>query len=163
MDYENCRSLPAMFFEQAARRGNKPLLWQKRDGRYRPLSWQAAAEAVRHLALGLCALGIGRGERVALVAENRPEWVIADFAIMSAGAITVPAYTTNSVEDHRHILADSGATAVIVSKPALTARVLAAANQAASVHTVIAIEGTAGQAGNVDLLSWEELLSRGAA
>src|SRR5579884_1588191 len=163
MDYENCRSLPAMFFEQAARRGNKPFLWQKRDGRYRPLSWQAAAEAVRHLALGLCALGIGRGERVALVAENRPEWVIADFAIMSAGAITVPAYTTNSVEDHRHILADSGATAVIVSKPALTARVLAAANQAASVHTVIAIEGTAGQAGNVDLLSWEELLSRGAA
>ena len=55
----------------------------------------------------------------ALVAENRPEWVVADLAIMSAGAITVPAYVTNTVEDHRHVFANSGARAVIVSKPAL--------------------------------------------
>ena len=163
MDYDNCRSLPAMFFAAAARLGNKPFLWHKTDGNYRPISWNAAAEAVRHLALGLCALGITRGDRVALVAENRPEWVIADFAIMSAGAVTVPAYTTNSVEDHRHVFADSGAAAIIVSKPALSARVLAAANQVASVHTVIAIEGAAGQASNVDLLSWNDVLARGAA
>ena len=70
------------------------------------------------------ALGIERGDRVALIRENRPEWVIADFAIMSAGAITVPAYTTNTVDDHRHILGNSGARAVIVSTAALAARVV---------------------------------------
>ena len=129
MDYDSCRSLPAMFFEQAARLGDKPFLWAKRGGRYQSLSWAEAAREVRRLARGLAALGIGRGERVALVAENRPEWVIADFAIMSAGAITVPAYVTNTVEDHRHVFATSGASAVIVSKPPLSARVLAAANQ----------------------------------
>jgi len=162
MDYDSCRSLPAMFFEQAARLGDKPFLWAKRDGRYRSLSWAAAARDVRGLGRGLTTLGIGRGDRVALVAENRPEWVIADLAIMSAGAVTVPAYVTNTVEDHRHVFATSGAAAVIVSKPPLSARVLAAANQVESLHTVIAIEPAAGQASAVDVLLWGDVLARGA-
>jgi long-chain acyl-CoA synthetase len=162
MDYDSCRSLPAMFFDEAGRLGDKPFLWAKRDGRYRPVSWAAAARDVRRLALGLRSLGISRGERVGLVSENRPEWIIADLAIMSAGAITVPAYVTHTIEDHRHVLANSGARAVIVSKPALSARVLAAANQVATVHTVIALEHTSGQASAVDLFSWDEMLGRGA-
>ena len=161
MDYDNCRSLPAMFFEQAERGGDKPFLWAKRGGRYEPISWAAAARDVRRLAHGLTELGIGHGDRVALVAENRPEWVIADFAIMSAGAITVPAYVTNTVEDYRHVFATSGAKAVIVSRPPLSARVLAAANQAETVKSVIAIEPAAGQASAVDLLAWNDLLAKG--
>jgi long-chain acyl-CoA synthetase len=161
MDYDNCRSLPAMFFEQAERRGDKPFLWAKRGGRYQSISWAEAARDVRRLARGLATLGIGRGERVALVAENRPEWAIADLAIMSAGAITVPAYVTNTVEDHCHVFATSSAAAVIVSKPPLSARVLAAANQVETMRTVIAIEPAAGQASAVDLLSWNEVLARG--
>ena len=66
-DYDSCRSLPAMFFAQAERLGDKPFLWAKRDGRYRPVSWAEAARDVRRLALGLRSLGIGRGERVGLV------------------------------------------------------------------------------------------------
>ncbi len=163
MDYDNCRSLPAMFFEQAERLGEKPFLWAKHGGQYQPISWAAAARDARRLARGLASLGIGRGDRVALVAENRPEWVIADLAIMSAGAITVPAYVTNTVEDHRHVFATSGASAVIVSRPPLSARVLAAANQAETVHSVIAIEPAAGQASAVDLLTWDEVLSQGDA
>ncbi len=162
MDYDRCRSLPAMFFEQADRLGDKPFLWAKRDRHYRSVSWAAAAGEVRRLALGLAALGIGPGDRVALVAENRPEWLVADLAIMSAGAITVPAYVTNTVEDHRHVFATSGARAVIVSKTALSGRVLAAANQVDSMHTVVAIEPAAGQAGAVDLLSWDEVMARGS-
>src|SRR5579883_1108691 len=144
MDYDNCQSLPAMFFAHAARLGDKPFLWAKRDGRYRPTSWAEAARDARRLARGLVRLGIGRGDRVALVAENRPEWVIADFAIMSAGAITVPAYTTNTIEDFRHVFATSGAAAV---------------NQAETVHSVIAIEPAVGQASSVDLLSWNDVLA----
>ena len=161
MDYDSCRSLPAMFFDQAARLGDKPFLWAKRAGTYQPVTWAAAARDVRRLALGLRSLGIGRGERVGLVSENRPEWVIADLAIMSAGAVTVPAYVTHTVDDHRHVLANSGARAVIVSKPPLSARVLAAANQVSTVHTVISIEPAAGQASAVDIRSWEEMLARG--
>src|ERR1700737_164811 len=161
MDYDSCRSLPAIFFEQVDRLGDKPFLWTKQDGRYRPISWTTAARDVRRLALGLRSLGIGAGERVGLVSENRPEWVVPDLAIMSAGGITVPAYVTHTVEDHRHVLANSGARAVIVSKPPLSARVLAAANQVSSMHTVITIEPTAGQASAVDIRSWEEMMARG--
>jgi long-chain acyl-CoA synthetase len=162
MDYDSCRSLPSMFFDQAARLGGKPFLWAKRDGRYRSVSWAQAARDVRRLALGLRSLEIARGDRVGLVSENRPEWIIADLAIMTAGAITVPTYVTHTVEDHRQVFANSGAHAVFVSKPALSARVLAAANQVDSVHTVMAIEPAAGQASAVDLLSWEEMLARGS-
>ena len=161
MDYDSCRSLPVMFFEQAARFSDKPFLWAKRAGAYQPISWAETARNVRRLALGLRSIGIAPGERVGLVSENRPEWVIADLAIMSAGAVTVPAYVTHTIDDHRHVLANSGARAVIVSRPPLSARVLAAANQVSTIHTVVAIEQAAGQASEVDIRSWEELLERG--
>jgi long-chain acyl-CoA synthetase len=163
MDYNNCSSLPAMFFDQAGRLGEKPFLWAKWDGSYRPLCWAAVARDVRRLARGLQSLGVGRGDRVGLVSENRPEWIIADLAIMSAGAITVPTYVTHTIENHRHVFADSGARAVIVSKPALSARVLAAANQVDAVDSVIALEPAIGQASTVDLLSWDEVLARGSS
>ena len=76
MDYDNCRSLPAMFFEQADRLGDKPFLWAKHERRYQPLSWAAAARDGRADWRGVCARSASlAGDRVALVAENRPEWV----------------------------------------------------------------------------------------
>src|SRR5207302_961993 len=163
MDYASCRSLPAMFFEVAQQRGTQPFLWAKRDRQYQPLSWSEAAQAVMGLARGLAALGVAPGDRVALVAEHRPEWVIADLAIMSAGAVTVPAYVTNTVEDHRHILGNSGARAVIVSTAALAGRVISAAAQVPSVRTVIAIEPPSPSTSALDLRSWDDVLALGGA
>ena len=73
-----------------------------------------SAEEARILARALRAQGLAPGDRVLLVAENRPEWLIADLAIMAAGGITVPAYTTNTAREHAYLLAHSGATAVVV-------------------------------------------------
>jgi long-chain acyl-CoA synthetase len=162
MDYDSCRSLPAMFFAAAERLGEQPFLWAKQDGRYRPTSWAAAAADVRRLAAGLKSLGISPGERIGLVAENRPEWVVADLGIMSARAITVPGYVTNTIDDHRHVFADSGVSAVVASKT-YSARVVAAANQVDTVHSVLAIEPAAGQASEVDIHAWDDVLARGAA
>src|SRR6516225_7640254 len=162
MAHDSWGTLPAMFFDQAARLGEKPFLWAKREGRYDPMTWAAAAGDLRRIALGLRSLGISHGDRVGLVAENRPEWVIADLAIMSAGAITVPGYATHTVEDHRYVLAHSGACAVIVSKAPSSANVLAATKQVENVRTVIEIEPVAGRTGSVDIRSWEEVLARGS-
>ena len=166
MDYASCTSLPAMFFGVARERAARPFLWAKRDGRYGSTSWEEAADLVRRLARGLAALGIEPGDRVALVSENRPEWVIADLAIMEAGAVTVPAYVTNTVEDHRHILGNSGARAAIVSTAALAARLVPAAAQTPSVRTVVSIESGAieevgGAPANFDLRRWEHVLALG--
>jgi long-chain acyl-CoA synthetase len=160
MDYASCRSLPAMFFAEAARQGGRPFLWAKREKRYQPLSWEAAADTVGRLARGLIALGIEHGDRVVLVGENRPEWAIADFAIMSAGAITVPAYVTNTVDDHRHIIGNSGARAVIVSTAALAERVVPAAEQSPMVRAIVAIEPVETPS-LVPLHSWDEAVARG--
>ena len=125
VDFQRERNLPTMFFAQAARLGNKPFLWGKGDGgAFTPLTWAAAAAQVRDLARGLRALGVGAGDKVALVAENRPEWLLADLAVMAAGAITVPTYTTNTVDDHAYIFEHAEVKAVIVSGVALAARVL---------------------------------------
>ncbi len=155
-------NLAAMFFDQARRYGDKPYLWAKRDGAYRPITWREAAAQVAGLARGLRALGLQRGDRVALVSENRPEWMIADLAIVSAGGITVPAYTTHQVEDHRYLLANSGARAAIVSTAALGRRVIPAADQVDHVEHVVMIEPlTEGQASNTDVVSLEQVLARG--
>src|SRR5690348_10359421 len=162
MDYARCRSLPAMFFEVAQQRAGRPFLWAKRDGRYEALTWAQAADAVSRLARGLALLGIAPGDRVALVSENRPEWVVADLAIISAGAVTVPAYVTNTVEDHRHILGNSGARAAIVSTAALAARVIPAAQLVPSVRAVIAMERVGEAPANLELRGWEDVLALGA-
>jgi long-chain acyl-CoA synthetase len=164
MDYHTCPNLAAMFFEQAARRGERPFLWLKRHGHYRAISWQEAARQVTQLARGLRALGIETGDRVALVAENRPEWMIADLAIIAAGAITVPAYTTHTVEDHRHVLANSGAKAVIVSTATLAHRVMPAADQVSTISSIITLEPpSSGQLSHAEIYRWEEVVAKGEA
>ncbi len=164
MDYQTCTSLTAMFFDQAERLGDKPFLWHKREGEYRPLSWRETAERVSALARGLTDIGIESGDRVVLVSESRPEWCIADLAIMAAGAVSVPAYVTNTVKDHLHIFNNSGAKAVIVSTAALAERVITASLQASHVPTVITIQGLdLHQDPGLPLYSWDQVLERGRA
>ncbi len=151
-----------MFFVQADRFGERPLLWAKRDGHYRPLSWRDVAARVCGLARGLRATGVERGDRIVIVAENRPEWLIADLAIMAVGAMTVPAYTTNTVDDHCHILENSGAKGVIVSTSRLAQTLLEAANRLADVSFVIVMDPPSlRQHLSVDVLAWDGVVARG--
>lgn len=110
-------NLVTMFFDRAAQYGSEPFLWHKVDGKYESLSWADVNTRVVALARGLLALGIEKGDRVVLVSENRPGWLVSDVAIMAAGGISTPAYTTNTSADHKHILEDSGAKGAIVSTP----------------------------------------------
>ncbi|MEX2650648.1 MAG: long-chain fatty acid--CoA ligase [Alphaproteobacteria bacterium] len=155
-------NLATMFFEQAARLGDAPWLWAKRDGVYRALTWRGAAERVGRLARGLRAIGVGPGDRVALVSENRPEWALADLAIMAAGGITVPAYTTNTIADHRHLLGDSGARVAIVSTAKLAERVFAAAADTSSVEVLVRIEASGPVPEGRRLVTWDGLAELGS-
>ena len=163
MDYSKVQNLPLLFFERADHYGDAPFLWSKQGDTWQSLSWADVAEQASRLSRGLRAVGVGRGDRVGLVAENRPEWMIADLAIMAAGAVTVPAYTTNTVKDHTHILSDSGAKTVIVSTAKLADRVVPAAIQFAC-DKVISMEPLADvPEQGVQVVHWTDLMSRGAA
>ncbi len=163
-DYARCPSLVRMFFDLAERHGERPFLHAMRDGKWTAWSWAEAAREVRLLARGLGALGVARGDRVALVAENRPEWLIADFAIMAAGAITVPAYTTNTADDHRHIFGNVQAKGVIASTAALAQKAIEAALRVGpACGFVVAIEPPAlSQHPGVDVHAWADILAKGA-
>src|SRR5262245_40390408 len=115
MDLSGVQNLPHLFFPQARAHAGKPLVLRSPAGTYRPLTWDEVARQVDRRSRAVRARGLQPGDRVALVSENRPEWMIADIAIMAAGGVTVPAYTTNTVDDHRYIFDNSGAKAVIVS------------------------------------------------
>ena len=80
-----------MFFDQAENKGSAPFLWAKRDGMWQSTSWREASDQVDKLSRALRAYGLTNGDRVVLVADNSPEWAIADFAIMAAEGVTVPA------------------------------------------------------------------------
>jgi long-chain acyl-CoA synthetase len=157
-------NLVTMFFQQARRHGKAPFLWAKSDGAYKPLTWNQAADRVRNLAKGLESLGVEPGDRVALVSENRPEWLIADVAIMAIGAITVPGYVTNTVDDHLHILENSGAKGAIVSTQRLAKVLLPAAHKSGETDFVITLEDPGiAQNLSVEVLKWDDVLGRGSA
>jgi long-chain acyl-CoA synthetase len=101
---------------EAVARHNKPdTVSEKRGKEWVRISASEFVRRVRHVALGLADAGVRPSDRVALISENRPEWSIADLAILSFGAITVPLYTTQAVEQIEFILKDSGARALLVS------------------------------------------------
>ena len=148
-------SLPQMMLELAVARQAKPMLRHWQGGAWRSVTWGEFAHRVAAVAAGLRAAGIGPGERVLLVSENRPEFLIADTALMAIGAVTVPTYTTNTPADHAHILRDSGARAAIVSTAALAAQVRQAAAQAGGLDLLVTMEPTQADSGR--LIPWTDL------
>src|SRR3954452_1692244 len=158
---EHFDNLVALFLTRAAEKGDKPFLWAKRDGEWRPTSWAEAARQVAALAAGLKRIGLQPGDRVALVSENRPEWLISDLAIMAAGCVTVPTYTTNTTRDHAHVLGNSGARAVIVSNQKLAKNLVPAVLTSSECHHVIGIEDIrAGQAPDwVNVHRWIDMVA----
>lgn len=156
---EHFPNLVAMFFTRAAEKGDAPFLWAKRDGAWRSTSWTDAARQVASLATALRAIGLKRGDRVMLVSENRPEWCIADLAIMAAGCVTVPTYITNTERDHLHVLENSGACAIVVSTAKLAKVLLPAVLRSNQGQIVIGMEEIRAPASSIDFHQWGRLIA----
>src|SRR5919198_356378 len=105
-------SIPQMFFARAARRGQRPAQLVKRGG-----TWQAMSDNVRNLAKGWLTLGLQMGDRVALLASSRAEWVQCDLGIMAAAGITVPVYPSSLPEQVAYILHNAEVTLACVDTP----------------------------------------------
>ncbi len=120
-------NLATMMFDRARRWGRRPMLRHFQHGAWQTISWAEFARRTASVARGLRAAGVAPGDRVLLVSDSRPEATIAEVAMMAIRAVPVPGYTTNTPEDHAHLLLDSGARTAIVSSAALGARVRAGA------------------------------------
>ena len=108
-------SVPGLILDALRRHNKQDAFNYRSEGKWHNIPAATFIERVKNVALGLASLGIRPGDRIALLSENRPEWSIADLAILSLGAINVPIYTTQALDQIEYILSDSGAHAIFIS------------------------------------------------
>ena len=164
VEFDKSPNLVSLFLARADERGDAAMFWAKHEGVWQAISWAEAARRVSLLAASLQRLGLVPGDRVMIVSENRPEWCLADLAIMAAGGVTVPAYTTNTVRDHVHILENSGASMVICSTEKLARNLRPAIAQTDLCRHLIGMEPLPPvQGGAVTTHEWNALLAGDAS
>jgi long-chain acyl-CoA synthetase len=129
----------------------------KRDGRWTAIGYAELATRVQDLSIGLLELGVRRGDRVAILSENRPEWAITDYACLAARAADVPIYPTLPARQVEYILRDAGAVAVVVSSVQLE-KVLSIRDRLPALAHIIALEPEATAPG---VLTFEGVMARG--
>jgi len=151
-------TLNKLFFDAVSKFNRPDALQVKTGGVYKPISHAEVADRVRHAARGLSSLGIRRGDRVAILSENRPEWAIADFACLTVGLTDVPIYPTLPADQIAYMLRDSGAVAIFVSNKAQAEKIREIRSQLPALKTVIGFDDVPG----LTNISMVELEKRGA-
>jgi long-chain acyl-CoA synthetase len=152
------RTIYRMLTETAARHDARTALSAKRGGAYQDLTYGEVLERVRALRRGLWHLGVRKGDRVALLSENRSEWAISDLACQSLGVVTVPIYSTLPAPQVQYVVADSAARVLIVSDKKQLAKALELRPNVRTLEHVIVMDGGAPEG----VLSFEEACRIGA-
>ena len=146
------RSIAQKFFDRVQEHPDRLLFQNKEQGAWRNYSWAEAGTIIREIGNGLLALGVEKGERVAILSENRLEWVLVDFAILAAGGVSVGIYPSVLAEEAGYILDNSGARVIFVSNAGQLQKL---ADRAA----IIALEKIPGAP--AEALTLDELRARG--
>jgi long-chain acyl-CoA synthetase len=151
-------NLAVMMFALARAWPDKRMLRAWRGGAWHSTTWGEFGRMTASCARRLRAAGVSAGDRVLICSENRPEYPIAETALMAIRAIPVPSYTTNTVDDQAHLLRDSGARAAIVSTPLLADRLRMAATKASGLDLLITMDHTPEGALAEGALAWADLV-----
>jgi long-chain acyl-CoA synthetase len=137
--------------------GGAAAVTYKEDGAWVSRSFDQVLETVRALSLGLIELGVQRGDKVSILANTRPEWTYFDFAALSAGAVVVPIYQTNSPEECKYVLENSDAKVVVVEDEEQLEKVRAVRDRLPMLEHVVRMTGS-----SEDTISMADLEARGA-
>jgi long-chain acyl-CoA synthetase len=154
-------TLSTMFWTRVAAGAGEPAQLVKRGDAWMPLTWKEVGDCVRELALGLLARGRARGDAVALLSGSRAEWVQTDFAILSAGCVTVPIYATYTAGQVASIVNDADARTLIVEDDAQLAKALAVRQQMPRLQDIVVIDGN--ERDDPSVLTWARLRQLGRA
>jgi len=137
---EAATNLPAAFFDTARRYPDRPAQWYRTDQGYVPVTYEQLYSRICHVATGLMRIGIKAGDRVALLMENIPEWAVADYAILSIGAVTVPLYCSYRPRDIAYVLRNSGTRLAITSCGKVARHLLGAASSCPELEVIYGME-----------------------
>ena len=133
-------TLPALLAHQAATRGGDVALREKRLGRWEETTWARYGERAAHVGLGLRALGVQAGDRVAVHSENRPEWLLADLGAQGIGAVTVGVYPTSPESELDYLMRDSGAVVLVAEDEEQLDKALAVRDGLDALRTIVVID-----------------------
>jgi len=150
-------SLPEALYRVEAIHGASPAQWHRVDGEYIPITYAQLVQRIRHVASGLIAAGFKHGDRIAILMENQPDWAVADYAILSIGAVSVPLYCSFRPQDMAYVLNDSGAVAVFTSGGKLLQNLMHAINGDTHVKHVYSVESLDEEGGSQLLQPMREL------
>lgn len=162
-EFGGWRTLADMFADRVEDLGDAPFVSAKRNKQWVSWSWREVEQMANALSRGLRARGIEPGDRVVLAAENRPEWLIGELGIMMARAIAVPAYTTNTAQDHAHIINNVGARAAIVTSAKLATPLIEAAAGSTDCKLIVSVEEGLETPDSMTVVGWDALMIEGAA
>jgi len=154
-------TLARMFWDRVEQSGERPAQQFKQGGDWKTITWREVGDVVREVALGLIAVGRDKGEAVALLSTTRAEWVQADFAIFSAGCVTVPVYPTYPPDLIAYVVNDSTAKTIFVEDPAQLAKVLEARDQMPALEQIVVIAGYDAPQPPKMVMTWETLRRQG--
>jgi long-chain acyl-CoA synthetase len=156
------RTLADIFFQIVERDLPRVMMYED-NGEWKTISSRGLYTRVMGVVLELRRRGIQKGDRVAILSENRPEWQIADFAILLSGAVTVPIYATLTGEQISFLLRHSGAKTAFVSTAAQLAK-LRSIQQQTAIESVLLMDAPAENSGAAnDVASMAEVMSKGPA
>jgi long-chain acyl-CoA synthetase len=133
-------TLPALLLRHAAERPDAVALRDKHRGRWRETTWREYADRTAHAALGLRELGVAAGERVAIHAENRPEWLFADLGIQGLGAVSIGIYPTSPAAEVEYLLGHSEATVLIAEDEEQLDKALAVRERLPGLRRIVVID-----------------------
>ena len=150
-------TLARMFWDRVERSGDRPAQQFKHGADWKTITWREVGDVVREAALGLIALGREKGDMVALLSASRAEWVQADFAIFSAGCVTVPVYPTYPPDLIAYVVNDSGAKTIIVEDSVQLAKVLQARDKMPALEQIVVITGYDAPQPPKIVMTWESL------
>jgi long-chain acyl-CoA synthetase len=137
------KNLVTLFEAQAKARGGQTAVKHKRDGAWRDVSWIELARRARDVADGLAAMGLQRGDRVAIIGDTNLEWILADLGILGAGGITVTIYQSNKPHECQFILQDSGARWVFCDSEAQVQKIREVRGQLPGLEGIVRAWGDA--------------------
>jgi long-chain acyl-CoA synthetase len=146
-----------------ARAPDQPALMHKEGGRYLSRTYAELAAQVRDFALGLAGLDVSPGDRIALLLGNRPEWVIADLATLSLGAVTTPLYPTLPAAQVQYILADAAAAVLIVEDEKQWRKLQEIRDQLPALRHVLMVEPRPAEAAEAGVLAFADVLAMARA
>ena len=154
-------TINAVFRNRSQTYNSRLALEKKRDGRWESVTWAEYYEQARAAGMGLNALGINRGDRLALLSENRLEWIYTDMGTLGIGGCVIPVYPTLTVREVAYIVENSGARVLVVENGAQLAKARQVLDQVPTLEKVVVMEAAAMGDPHPAIMAFSDLLSLG--